>query len=285
MRILTWPSLVILLLHTGTALAGGFECLIEPRQVVALKSSVEGLIERIHVDRGDVVKQGQVLIELDAGVDTARLDLARFKAGMEGAIHAAESRVDFAAKKLQRQQDLYQQKFVSTHDRDEAEANKNQAEAELLEARDNKRLAQLEVHEYEETLRLKTIRSPVNGVVMERSHHPGEVTHGGDDQVAILKLAEIDPLYVEVILPVSTLGKINVGESVKILPEVPVSGQFTAQVKVVDQVVDAASGTFGVRLELPNPGYRIPAGIRCEAVFPHAEFTQPARVSDTMPRK
>ena len=41
-----------------------------------------------------------------------------------------------------------------------------------------------------------------------------------------------------------------------------------ATVTIVDQVLDAASGTIGIRLELPNPGYALPAGIRCHARFP-----------------
>jgi len=46
-----------------------------------------------------------------------------------------------------------------------------------------------------------------------------------------------------------------------------VKGTHTAKVVVVDRVVDAASSTFGIRLELRNPGGRIPAGIRCKVKF------------------
>ena len=46
------------------------------------------------------------------------------------------------------------------------------------------------------------------------------------------------------------------------------SGRYTATVKVIDRVMDAASGTFGVRMELPNPGLKLPAGIRCKASVP-----------------
>jgi hypothetical protein len=50
-------------------------------------------------------------------------------------------------------------------------------------------------------------------------------------------------------------------------PEAPVAGSYPAIVAVVDRVVDAASGPFGVRLELPNPDYRLPAGLTCKARF------------------
>jgi multidrug efflux pump subunit AcrA (membrane-fusion protein) len=79
----------------------------------------------------------------------------------------------------------------------------------------------------------------------------------------IAKLAEIDPLNVEVILPVTLYGRIKVGMRAQVVPEQPIGGRHEASVKVVDRVIDAASGTFGVRLQLPNPGNRIPAGVKC----------------------
>ena len=45
------------------------------------------------------------------------------------------------------------------------------------------------------------------------------------------------------------------------------NGEYAARVKVVDRVVDAASGTFGVRLELPNPQGAVPAGVKCKVRF------------------
>jgi len=78
---------------------------------------------------------------------------------------------------------------------------------------------------------------------------------------------EIDPLNVELILPVSAFGKIQVGERAQVTLEAPVGGTYTARVEVVDRNVDAASGTFGVRLQLPNPEGKIPAGVKCRARF------------------
>jgi hypothetical protein len=49
--------------------------------------------------------------------------------------------------------------------------------------------------------------------------------------------------------------------------EEPVGSEHEVVVSVVDRVIDAASGTFGVRLELPNPNYELPAGLRCRVRF------------------
>ena len=44
-------------------------------------------------------------------------------------------------------------------------------------------------------------------------------------------------------------------------------GEYEAKVTIVDKVVDAASGTFGVRLEMPNPEHRITPGLKCKVIF------------------
>ncbi|MBW1999104.1 MAG: HlyD family efflux transporter periplasmic adaptor subunit, partial [Deltaproteobacteria bacterium] len=75
-------------------------------------------------------------------------------------------------------------------------------------------------------------------------------------------------LHVEVILPVEMLGSIKKGMIATVRPESPVSGAYKAKVLVVDKVVDAASGTFRVRLELPNPKFQIPPGLKCKVIFP-----------------
>jgi hypothetical protein len=77
----------------------------------------------------------------------------------------------------------------------------------------------------------------------------------------------MDPLRVGTYLPLSFYGHIKVGDAAEVLPEAPVGGSYQAKVAVVDQVFDAASGTIGVRLELPNPALRLPAGIHCRVNF------------------
>ena len=63
------------------------------------------------------------------------------------------------------------------------------------------------------------------------------------------------------------LGTIKVGMQAEVTPENPVGQVYKAKVTIVDRVIDAASGTFGVRLELPNPKYRLPAGLKCRVSF------------------
>jgi multidrug efflux pump subunit AcrA (membrane-fusion protein) len=183
---------------------------------------------------------------------------------MESGIKSNQVRIDFGERRFVRTELAYKEGGVPLKDVDEAETSKVLAEIGLIEAQENKRLAEEELRRATDVLALRTVRSPITGVVVQRFLSPGELTK----QSPILKLAQIDPLHVEVFAPVAMLGKIAVGMRAEVMPEAPVGGVYTARVKVVDPVIDAASGTFGVRLELPNSDYRLPAGLRCKVRFP-----------------
>ncbi|MEF7616678.1 efflux RND transporter periplasmic adaptor subunit [Aquincola sp. MAHUQ-54] len=244
-----------------------YDCLIEPYQRIELRSPVTGLIKAVNVERGSTVQKGQVLIELDSGVEAATLAAARYRAQMQGAVRSAESRSKFAQAKERRFDDLSKQKYVSQQDSDEAAASAQVAEADLLEARDNRELAQLEVRRLTEVIEQRRLRSPVAGLVTDRTQNPGELAQSGDGAKPIIQLAQVHPLRVELVLPVARYGTLAVGATATIEPEAPLKGRYTAQIKHIDRVVDAASGTFRVRLELPNPDGAITAGVKCRAGF------------------
>lgn len=249
-----------------SAAAPEYDCIIEARQNVEIRSPVEAVIESVKVRRGDFVTRGQVLVTLQSGPERAALALAQSRAEAIGEIKAAETRVDITLKKLRRAEELYKKNFISSNALDEAQAEHRLATEELRRARENQKIAELEAKRSAEVLALRTIRSPFNGVVVEVLLKPGEfgaITF----KDPIMKLAEIDPLNVEVVLPVSLYGQIKKGQRGTVVPEAPISGSYETVVKVIDRVVDAASGTFGVRLELPNKTGIIPAGVRCRVRF------------------
>jgi RND family efflux transporter MFP subunit len=254
------------LLFSAHTPAAEFDCMIEARQSIEIRSPVEAMIESVRVKRGDPVTKGQILVTLESGPERAAFALAQSRAQAVGEIRAAEARVDITAKKLRRAEELVKQSFVSANARDEAEAEHKLASEELRRARENQKIAYHEAKRAAEVLALRTIRSPFTGVVVEVLLKPGEfgaITF----KDPILKLAEIDPLHVEVILPVSLYGKVKPGQHATVIPEVPVGQRYDTVVKIVDRIVDAASGTFGVRLELPNKKHNLPAGVRCKVQF------------------
>ena len=248
------------------ALPPEYDCLIEARQTVDVRSPVEGVIETVYVQRGASVRRGQLVALLFSGPERAALDLARSRAGNEGEIKSAEARVDITRKKWERAEELVKKNFVSANARDEAEAEYRLALEQLRVAQENRRLAELEVKRAQEVLAQREIKSPVAGVVVDVLLKPGELT-SSNQKDPIVKLMQIDPLNVELILPVREYGRIKTGQRAWVMPEAPVGGKYVARVEVVDPVFDAASGTFGVRLTLPNPERKIPAGLKCRARF------------------
>ena len=213
-----------LLLSGPIVLAAEGNCLIHPYVVITVTTPVGGILETVAVDRGDPVKEGQIVATLDTSVERATGAVAH-------------------------------------------------AQAELS----NRRLADLELQRTTAEVNMRTIRSPINGVVVERFMSPGEYPK----QEKILKLAQLHPLRVEAYVPISMLGKITVGMEAQVKPEDPVGGSHKAKVTVVDHVVDAGSGTLGIRMELPNPDLRIPAGLKCTVRFPQKLEKNPAATDST----
>jgi len=250
-----------------SAWADSFECLINPTQEVEIRSSVEGLVDKIHVHRGDVVKKGEILVELDASAERSSMEAAKYRIQMDGHITSARNRLAFATKKFERLDGLNKKHYVAAQSRDEAETEKRLAESELQEAIENQELAKREYRHAVDIVNLRILHSPFNGVVVDRMLNPGDLAEPGNVKNPILKLAKIDPLKVEVILPLGAYGTIKTGMTGQVTPEV-IGGTYPASVKVVDKVLDAASGTFGVSLEMPNHKRLIPGGIRCQVEFP-----------------
>lgn len=241
-----------------------FDCLIVPHDIVTISAAAAGLVEKVFVDRGDLVQEGQVLATLESSVKKAEIEGIRARTQLDARIKGSEVRRAFGERRFKRTEELFRQEMTSQREMDEAETSKVLAEMELLEALENRRLAELELARLTAELALRTVQSPIAGVVTERFLSLGELAN----QNPLFKIAQLNPLRVEVFVPVAMLGKITVGMTAQVMPETPPGGSHTARVTIVDRVGDAASGTFGVRLELPNAGYRLPAGVRCKVRFP-----------------
>lgn len=251
-------------LATSNASTTEFECVIEPQQRVKLASPIVGVIARLDVDRGDIVRRGQILGKLEDGVEAATLAVAVARATNEYVSKSQEARLHFLRSKYKRLNELHSKAITSQASLEEADAEAKVAEQQLKEAELNREVAYLEIRRAEEVLQQRTLRSPIDGVVVERLLVPGEYQN---EQTPILTLAQIDPLYVEVFVSTSYYGRIHLGSKAEVRPEQPVGGVYAAVVTVVDRVLDAASGTFGVRLVLPNPDLLLPAGIPCKVLF------------------
>jgi RND family efflux transporter MFP subunit len=262
-----WRGGIAALLLFGPAVAAAqesFDCVIEPSLTLRVGSPITGIVAAIEVDRGDVVTRGQVLARLESSVEIATLELARARANSNAEIEARRARLDQVRGEVARASSLHERSVVSTQRLEELRANAQIAASDLAIAELNRRLSMIEVGRVEALLEQRTIRSPVNGVVTGRNLGPGEYIHYDN---FILSIAQLDPLHVETFLPVRLHGRVRLGTSATVRPDPPVGGVHAAAIRVMDEVFDAASGTFGVRLALPNPDRVLPGGVRCRVEF------------------
>lgn len=255
------------ILASSTVLAAeplDFDCLLEPHMVVNVNTEVRGKIKSIKVERSDLVEQGQVLAELESEVEKAEVALAQARTTMKAELMSSQVSYAYAKRKLRRFDGLLEQDVVSAQTKDEVETEEDLARQQIAQAKENMHLAELELQRARVILERRTVSSPISGVVVERYVSPGEFA----DDEALMQLAQLNPLNVEVIMPAYLFGSITPGMQGQVIPESPLDGEaYTAEVKIVDRLIDASSGTFGVRLELPNPDYKLPGGLKCMVRF------------------
>ena len=229
-------------------------------------------MDRLHVERGDRVAAGQPLVSLRADVERANAAAAGTRSQVDADVLAARASLDLAEQKVRRAQALVAQNFVSDQAAEQARGEAEVARQKLHQVQGQQRVWLDEYRVAQAQLALRTVRSPFAGVVVERFVNPGERV----EERPMLRVAVIDPLRVELMVPTAQYGSLAAGDQVTIRPELPGAEAVTATVRHVDRVLDAASNSFRVRLTLPNPQNRLPAGLRCKADLPVAAAAAPA---------
>ena len=266
-RLLCATACALALASAGLAGAAGptarVGCLIEPESIAEVGSSVIGAIESLHVERGDLVRKGQVLATLKADVERASLQIAQARSQSDAEVRAAQSNLEFLRQKQGRTQDLVNKNFLSQQVLEQARAEADIAEQKLTQASEQRRVLKRELDLAQAQLEVRNIRAPIDGVIAERYVQTGERI----DQKQMFRIARIDPLKVELIVPASLFGTISAGSMTQVTPNVPGLTAREAKVTLVDRMIDAGSNTFRVRASLPNPGGAIPAGARCPSAL------------------
>jgi RND family efflux transporter MFP subunit len=243
---------------------GELDCVIEPKTTIKLASPESGVIQRVTVDRNEIVSEGAVVAELESHLQQIAVNLAKLKADSTADVDSQKARLELRRSEAKRAATLHEKAIASTKTLDEAVTERELADLALQKSNLDYQTAQEELAQAQARLERRSVRSPVRGIVADVTIRSGEYAY---EQAPLMTIAEIDPLYVKVFVPVRHYGKIRVGAIGQVVPEEPIGGLHRAKVTVVDRVFDAASSTFGVRLELPNADYALPAGLRCRVRF------------------
>lgn len=251
--------------NAGREILSDLDCVVEPSRVVQLGSAVPGLIASTTFDRSDFVSPGAVMATLESRVERASLAIAEEVAAHGTSVDLRQATAAFGERTRKRNASLLKTSSISKQNMDQVETETNIARLQVQQERENQRLAELRVERERAALERRMITSPIEGTVVERYKSAGEYV----DNDPVFQIAQLNPLHVEVIVPLEYLGQIESGMRGGITVLAPGFDDkvVDAQVRRIDAVSDAASATYGVRLVLDNPELKIPSGVRCQVDF------------------
>ena len=239
------------------------DCVIYPSQEANIGSSTAGVLESLLVDRSDFVNAGDPIAQLESDAEQAAVELATARSLAAAELNFRRVSAEHSKRQFTRVEQLHKQKTVSAKEFDDRKTEAQLGEYQLRKAEENKDILDLELARAQVLLDQRTIRSPFSGVVVERYKSTGEYV----DSDPIVRIVQLHPLHIETIISAAYVDNIRPGMYADVVSASHPDKRWTARVDRVDRVVDVASGTFGVRLSLPNPDYTITAGERCQLSF------------------
>lgn len=198
---------------------------------VQVTTEVAGLVEKISFESGQMVKQGDPIIQLDDAED--RQDLKNFQA-----------QLDLAQITYRRQSILYKGNNVARADLDQATASLQQAQANV-----GKTLVLIDK---------KNIKAPFAGKLGIRLVNLGQYIAAG---TAIVSLQSMDPLYIQFSLPEQNLNVLTVNQPIEIRVESEGDKVFIGKISALNSEVDANTRNILVQAVVPNPQYLLYPGM------------------------
>ncbi|WP_028470764.1 efflux RND transporter periplasmic adaptor subunit [Neptunomonas japonica] len=235
------------------------DCVIVPSKTVDISAAVSGVIKTLYAERSGVVRNGELLAELDSRVEQANVELSRVRAAMSAEISAEEVNLKYDRLQSRRVNDLNQKSLTSVQNKDEAARLEKVTYWRLKQAKDTLRTRQLELARAMAQLEETKVYSTLDGVVAQVYKTEGEYI---EDQ-PVMRLVQLNPLHIEAVLPMEHYGQVQKNMLGGVFSELDPNDELQAKVIIIDPIGDTASGTFGVRLTIDNPENKIPAGMKC----------------------
>lgn len=207
---------------------------IEPVQGIILSAEEPGTVKAIHFESGSKVNQGDLLVELDTGVE-------------EGNLKAAEARRILAERNLARMQSLKNTSAISKGELDSALAAMAAAEGEVAALKS--------------VISKKRITAPFSGTAGIRSVNVGQYIESG---AQIVPLYSLDSVYIDFWLPQQSLAKVNTGSKINFKVDTYPDQSFEAVITAINPQVDEETRNVRLQASSPNPDEKLHPGMFAE---------------------
>lgn len=225
---------------------------INPWRKVNIVPDIAGRVERIFVEEGDRVKEGQVLAKLDTRSAELRLQQA------QAALDVAQAGFNSASKDWERAQTLRERSAISPQQFEKVQLSYESAKAQLQQARVNLKLA-------EHQLELAVLKAPFAGIVTGKHINEGEMINpmmaGMGPTPAVLTLMDLSKVKIQVEISEKEMTRIDVGDIAQVMVDTHPGKVFTGTVSNISPVADPVSRTFKVEIIVPNNDLGLRAGM------------------------
>jgi membrane fusion protein, multidrug efflux system len=243
---------------------------IRPYLAVPIYAKLAGFVKRVAVDRGSAVKQGQVLVVLEAPEMQAQIVEAQSKAQALGPQRAE------AEAKLAGAQSTYDHLkaasatpgVVAENDVVVAQKTAEAAQALVRSYDDSIKAAQAQVQAVKDLEQYLTLRAPFDGIITERNVHPGALVGPGAAAMPLLRLHQVSRLRLVVAVPEALVSATVKGARVPFTVPAYPGETFYGVVSLMAHDLDEKTRTMAVELDVKNSDLRLGAGMYPEAQWP-----------------
>ncbi|WP_197455271.1 efflux RND transporter periplasmic adaptor subunit [Stieleria neptunia] len=266
----------------GGSVTMDYEGFTVPKFDILVAATEIGRLEEVNVKIGDRVSKGQMVAKLEDGLQVEAVATARWRAQMHGESDAAKAETALMKLRFEQLQSLADQDIARPDELKRAYADWEIAKSRELNAVEQDQLRKLELSRYELQLRRRKVLAPMDGVVAELFHAPGEYITPADP--AVIRLVVLDQIYGVFNVPVEEIGLIHPGDQVQVFM-LSASKSVRGKVASIAPDIDGESGTIMVKVLLDNQNGELRAGDRCRMKPARNQTAQQERIRLPLTRR
>jgi HlyD family secretion protein len=243
-------------------------------QEVVVSAEVPGKVITVHQDSGDEVVKGEALLDLDTTdtilqISQARANLAKAQEG----IVQAQTQLSLAESNYRRMKEMYDSGNLAESLLEQSANALELAQSGVQAATEARRQAQAQVNLLTHQLEKAKVDSPISGQILERYVEAGELVNVG---TKLFSVADLSHLWLDVYVPESKLGLVQVGQEVEIAVDsfpdevfpgkvIFINGEAEFTPKNIQTKEERSKLVYRVRLEVPNPDNKLKIGMPADA--------------------
>ncbi len=227
---------------------------VEPIKKVEVKSKASGQIITMPVEEGDRVATGALIARID------ETDLRNAYEQAKADLDLAKATVAQSASNVKRQTELFSRGLLS-------QAEIDQVKLEEVRARAQQVKAEIELSQMETRLKEAVVRSPLDGLILQKNVEAGQIIASGINSVSggtlIATVANMDSVYVQAEVDEVDIGQVTLRQRAKVVADAFPDDVFYGYVLRVAPLatVEQNVTTFNVTIVVQNPGSKLKAGM------------------------